>query len=156
MYWYVLVCTSMYLYVLIKNGMYWYVLVCTVMYLHDLILESWLQHAYVENIKTVANLSNNKDVFMFILCFHARAGYLQHYKALLKELNDHLPYGAGPHNEPGDQYSVEHVALADRNHNLPSETGLLYPSLVAIFNWHLMTLWISVTSSSLYQYVRTY
>ncbi len=44
------------------------------------------QHAHIENIETVANLSNNKDVFMCILRFHARAGYLQHYEALLKEL----------------------------------------------------------------------
>ncbi len=47
------------------------------------------QHAHIENIKTVANLSNNKDVFMCILRFHARAGYLQHYETLLKELNTH-------------------------------------------------------------------
>lgn len=63
---------------------------------------------------------------MCILRFHARAGYLQHYKALLKELSDYLPDDAGPQDEPGDQYAVERVALADRNHNLPSETGLLY------------------------------
>ena len=45
-----------------------------------------LQHAHIDNIKPVANLSNNKDVFMCILCFHAQAGYLQHYETLLKEL----------------------------------------------------------------------
>ncbi len=45
------------------------------------------QHAHIENIKTVANLSNNKDFFMCILCFHARAGYLHHYRTLLKEIN---------------------------------------------------------------------
>ncbi len=84
---------------------------------------------------------------MCILRFHARAGYLQQYKALLKELNDHLPDDAGPQDAPGDQYAVEHIALADRNHNLPSETGLRYPSLVTMFNRHLMTSRISVTSS---------
>jgi hypothetical protein len=49
------------------------------------------QHAHMENIKTVANLTNlnNKDVFMCILRFHAHAGYLQHYETLLKELNAH-------------------------------------------------------------------
>lgn len=39
----------------------------------------FVQHAHIENIKTVANLSNNKDVFMCILRFHAHAGYLQTY-----------------------------------------------------------------------------
>ncbi len=65
---------------------------------------------------------DNKDVFMCILRFHARAGYLQHYQALLKEHNDHVPYDAGPQDKPLDQYAVERVALADRNHNLPSDT----------------------------------
>ena len=46
-----------------------------------------VQHAHIKNIKTVANLSNNKDVFMCILLFHARAGYLQHYETLLKEID---------------------------------------------------------------------
>ena len=54
--------------------MYWYVLIVDC---------NWpLQHAHIDNIKSVANLSNNKDVFMCILRFHARAGYLQHYEAL--------------------------------------------------------------------------
>ncbi len=47
------------------------------------------QHAHVKNIKTAANLTNNKDVFMCILCFHALAGYLQTYETLLKETNEH-------------------------------------------------------------------
>ena len=41
---------------------------------------------HLENIKTVANLTNNKDVFMCILRFHALAGYLQTYENLLKEI----------------------------------------------------------------------
>jgi hypothetical protein len=52
--------------------------------------------------KTVANLSNNKDVFMCILRFHARAGYLQHYETLLKELNTH----SSSDPIPPDQYEV--------------------------------------------------
>ena len=61
---------------------------------------------------------------MCILRFHARAGYLQHYKTLLKELNAH------PASDPvpPDQYEVERVALADRNLNIPCESGLRYPS----------------------------
>ena len=37
----------------------------------------------------VVNLTNNKDVFMCILCFPAWAGYLQTYETLLKELKEH-------------------------------------------------------------------
>ena len=88
------------------------------------------QHAHIENIKTVANLSNNKDVFMCILRFHARAGYLQHYETLLKELNAH------PASDPvpPDQYEVERVALSDRNLNVPCESGIRYPSMLVMFN----------------------
>ena len=90
------------------------------------------QHAHIENcdIKTVANLSNNKDVFMCILCFHARAGYLQHYKTLLKELNAH------PASDPvpPDQYKVERAALSDSNLNVPCKPGIHYPSMLVMLN----------------------
>ncbi len=77
----------------------------------------------------VANLTNNKDVFMCLLCFHARAGYLQTYETLLKEINEHP--GSAPVRE--DQYRIESVALADRNF-VAWETGICYPSLVAMLN----------------------
>ncbi len=47
------------------------------------------QQAHIENLKTVANLTNNKDIFMCIIRFHACAGYLQQYEILLKEINSH-------------------------------------------------------------------
>ena len=46
--------------------------------------------------------------------------------------------------QPDDQYVVECVALADRNHNLLSETGLRYPSLLVMNNRHLTTQRLSV------------
>ena len=88
------------------------------------------QHAHIENIKTVANLTNNKDVFMCILRFHARAGYLQMYETLLKEINRH----PGSAQVDNDQYLVESVALSDSNFNLACKTGIQYPSLVAMLN----------------------
>ena len=78
------------------------------------------QHAHIENIKTVANITNNKDVFMCILSFHVRAGYLQTYETLLKEINMHP--GSAPVDD--DQFLVESVALSDRNFNLACETGI--------------------------------
>jgi hypothetical protein len=64
------------------------------------------QHAHIENIKTVANLTNKKVVC--ILHFHERAGYLQQYDTLLRELKAHPASDA----VPPDQYEVECVALA--------------------------------------------
>ena len=51
---------------------------------------------------------------------------------------------------------VERVALSDRNHNLPSETGLLYPSLRVMSNRHLTTLRITVTCSYMVVHTSTY
>jgi hypothetical protein len=75
-----------------------------------------------KNIKPAANLSNNKDVFMCILCFHAHAGNLQHYVTLLKELNTH------PSSDPvpPDQYEVERASLSDSYLNVPSMLVMLH------------------------------
>ncbi len=106
----------------------------THMYLSLLIFNLYtsLQHAHIENIKTLADLTNNKDVLMciMILYFHARAGYLQHYETLLKELNAH------PASDPvpPDQYEVECVALSGRNLNVPCESVICYPSLLTMLN----------------------
>jgi hypothetical protein len=69
---------------------------------------------------------------MCIIHFHARVGYLQTYETLLKEINAH----PGSAYMPGadDQYQVECLALADRNMNIPCETGIRYPSLTAMLN----------------------
>jgi hypothetical protein len=76
----------------------------------------------------VANLTNNKEVFLCILRFHARAGYLQTYETLLKEINAH----PGSEEVPSDQ-------LADSNFNVPCESGIRYPALVAMLNSRDMT-----------------
>ena len=67
---------------------------------------------------------------MCILRFHARAGYLQHYETLLKELNAH----PATDPVPPDQYEVECVALSDRNLNVPCESGIRYPSMLVMHN----------------------
>jgi hypothetical protein len=93
---------------------------------------------------------------MGILCFHARAGYLQHYETLLKELEAHVPEDGGLQAEPQDQYDVERVALSNRKHNLPSETGLWYPSLLVLSSQYLTTLRITVTCSYICVQTSTY
>ncbi len=75
---------------------------------------------------------------MCILRFHARAGYLQTYETLLKQLSSHQ--GSDKDQHELDQYSVECVALADRNFNVPCESGIRYPSLIAMLN-HRQMMW---------------
>jgi len=67
---------------------------------------------------------------MCILRFHARAGYLQHYETLLKELNAH----PATDPVPPDQYEVECVALSDRNLNVPCESVIRYSSMLVMHN----------------------
>ncbi len=55
------------------------------------------------------------------------------YETLLKEVKNH-PGSEGSHSAPLDQYAVESVALADRNSNVPCESGVRYPALVAMLN----------------------
>ena len=74
---------------------------------------------------------------MCILRYHARAGYLQTYETLLKEINSHL--GSAP--VAPDQCEVECAALADSNFNVPlaCKTGIHYPSLLAMINcWDML------------------
>ena len=47
------------------------------------------EHAQIDLIKAIAGCTNTKVVFMCILRFHARKGYLQHYESILKELEGH-------------------------------------------------------------------
>ena len=51
-------------------------------------------------------------------------------ETLLKEINSH----PGSEEVPPDQYEVETVALADRNFNVPCESGIRYPTLIAMLN----------------------
>ena len=67
---------------------------------------------------------------MCILRFHARAGYLQHYETLLKELNAH----PATDPVPPDQFGVERVALSDCNLNVPCESGIRYPSFLVMMS----------------------
>jgi hypothetical protein len=96
--------------------------------MNEMSMYVFFQHAHIENIKIVANLTNNKDVFLCIIRFHALTGYLQTYETLLKEINAH------PASDEADQYAVESVALADRKLNVPCESGIRYPKLVAMLN----------------------
>ena len=90
---------------------------------------------------------------MCILRFHARAGYLQTYQTLLKEIQSHRDSDdVDQEAEPADQYVVECVALADRNFNVPSESGIRYPSLMAMLNRRELR-W---RPAVMYMYILTY
>ena len=69
-------------------------------------LKDMIEHAHIELIKSVAHLTNNKDVFLCILRFHTRGGFLRHYERLLSELE-------GVPDAPGDKYAADSQVLCD-------------------------------------------
>jgi hypothetical protein len=70
---------------------------------------------------------------MCILRFHARAGCLQTHETMLKKIQSHPGSGSvEPEAESANQYDVKCIALADSNFYVPCESGIRYPSLIAI------------------------
>jgi hypothetical protein len=98
-------------------------------------------------------LTNKKDVFMCILRFHACAGYLQTFETLLKEIQSRPGSGrAEPEAESADHYAVDCIGLAVRNFFVPCESGIRYPSLIAIMNQRDM----SWQKAIMYLYILAY
>ena len=89
---------------------------------------------------------------MCILRFHARTGYLQTYETLLKQVNLHP--GSAPVGD--DQYQAECIALSDRSFNLTCETGIRYPSLVAMLNRPSMLWCMTVIYHDVHVYASMY
>jgi hypothetical protein len=55
------------------------------------------EHAHIDLIKNVAHLTNNKDVFLCILRYHCRRGFVQQYEQMLEDMldqGDSQPAGA--------------------------------------------------------------
>ena len=96
-----------------------------------------VEHAHIELIKSVAHLTNNKDVFLCILRFHTRMGFLGHYERLLSEVE-------GYPAEPADAYAADMQILCDRNFNVTCETGIRYPTLPAMLNRDALLMLFSV------------
>jgi hypothetical protein len=97
----------------------------------------------------VASCTNNKDVFVCILRFHARRAYLQHYQTLLQELEaSEEPSGEQSEQESGastDSYEQQCKLLKDRNFNVACETGIRYPAYEVMSCRETMFLRVSVS-----------
>ena len=108
------------------------------------------EHAHIDLIKSVAGCTDNKDVFMCILRFHARRAYLQHHQALLLELEgSEEPSAEAPSEQESgastDSYQQECTLLRDRNFNVACETGIRYPSFEVMCCRETMSLRLSVS-----------
>ena len=116
------------------------------------------EHAHIDLIKAVAGCTNNKDVFLCILRFHARRAYLQHFQTLLRELEgSEEPSTEAPSEQASkattDSYEQECSLLHDRNFNVARETGIRYPSYEVMCCRETMFLRLSVSISHGYTIV---
>lgn len=112
------------------------------------------EHAHIDLIKAVAGCTNNKDVFVCILRFHARRAYLQHYQTLLQELkgDSETPDGQAESVSGAgtDAYAQESTLLRDRNFNVACETGIRYPAYEVMCEREQQVLRILVSQRYLY------
>jgi hypothetical protein len=88
------------------------------------------EHAHIDIIKSVAHLTNNKDVFLCILRYHCHSGLLQQYEQMLEDM-----VGQGEARAIQlDRIRMEQALTGDRNFSISCELGVLYPSLRAMMN----------------------
>ncbi len=102
----------------------------------ELILFGWSEnistqgpeHCHIDFCKKVANYTNNKDVFLCILCHPVREGHLQYIQKIQADL-------AG---EEDSEEAVSPTSAAEewlaRNDSISCELGIRYPVLQAILS----------------------
>jgi hypothetical protein len=78
------------------------------------------EHVHIDIIKSVAHLTNNKDVFLCILRYHCRRGLLQQYEQLLEDLVGQDEACA----IQMDQTRMEKALTGDRNFSISCELGV--------------------------------
>jgi hypothetical protein len=90
------------------------------------------EHAHIDLIKSVAHLTNNKEVFLCILRYHCRRGLVQQYEQMLEDMLDANNCDSRPVEL--DQTKIEQALNGDRNFSISCELGVRYPTLKAMIN----------------------
>ncbi len=94
----------------------------------EIVMWGWLEntscqgpeHAHINIIKSVEHLTNNKDMFLCILCYHCSSGLLQQYKQLLEDM-----IGQGEAcNIQLEKTQMEKALTGDRNFSISCELGV--------------------------------
>ncbi len=95
---------------------------------------------HIDIIKSMAHLTNNKDVVLCIPRYHCRSGLLQQYEQLLEDM-----IGPGEARELQlDRTQMAKALTDDRNFSISCELGVSYPTLRAMVNWEDLHLQMSV------------
>ena len=81
------------------------------------------EHAHIDLLKSVAHLTNNKDIFLCILRFHARRAHLQHLELLLEDIQ----------RQSEGMSDVTTLVDVDDD-STACEAGIRYPTLQVMVN----------------------
>ena len=84
------------------------------------------EHCHIEFCKNLAGCTNNKDIFLTILCWHVRAAHLQYLRNLEVDLAD------AEGNDGPDELSTTLQLEADKNDGVSCELCIRYPTLQSI------------------------
>ena len=103
------------------------------------------EHAHIELLKSVAQLTNNKDIFLYIVPYHCRCGLVQQYEQMLEDMIDDSRAGSRPIEM--NQEKIEKALNGDRNFSIFCELGVRYPTLKAMLNREDLHLCIAVSIS---------
>jgi hypothetical protein len=85
------------------------------------------EHCHIEFCKALAHCTNNKDIFLTILRWHARAAHLQYLRNLEVDLAD-----AEAEDDGSASASVVARLEAEKNDAISCELGIRYPTLQSI------------------------
>jgi hypothetical protein len=91
------------------------------------------EHAHKELIKNVAHLTNNKDIFLCILRYHCRRGFLQQYEQILTDMLD-VAEGPATGQLAVDSAKIQQALEGDKYFSISCELGLRYPTLKVMIN----------------------
>jgi hypothetical protein len=113
------------------------------------------EHAHIDMIKSVAHLTNNKDVSLCILRHPCRRGLVQQYEQMLEDLLDGNEDAAG--ESVSRQVAIDHDKIqqalsSDRNFSVSCELGVGYPVLKAMLNREDIHIRTSVSPCTSYRY----
>ena len=102
----------------------------------DILLFGWSEnfshqgpeHGHIDNLKRLANCTNNKEVYLTVLRAHSREGHLQYLRTLEADLAD-----TAQEEDDGAEESVPASAVEKECDAVACELGIRYPTLQSIY-----------------------
>ena len=88
------------------------------------------EHCHIDFVKSVAECTNNKDVFLTVLRYHVRDAMIQYLRTLNEDLFE-LDEPEEMHEARGAR---DAAMLLDRNDSISCDLGIRYPTFQSIMS----------------------